>query len=73
MKYVVEVRETLKKEVQVFAESEQEARKAVIDEYMSGDLVLNADDYCGVTEFTVTETSPSTKTSRVISTQVRKA
>ena len=53
MKYVVEVRETLKKEVQVFAESEQEAKQAVIDEYMAGNLVLNADDYSGVAEFTV--------------------
>ena len=73
MKYVVEVREILRKEVQVFAVSEEDAKKAVIEEYMSGDLVLNAGDYSGVTEFTVTETSPSTKTSRVISTQVRKA
>lgn len=53
MKYIVEVREILKREIQVFAASEEDARKAVIDEYMSGELVLTAGDYSGVTEITV--------------------
>lgn len=54
-KYIVTITETLKKEVQVFEKSEEDARKAVVDEYMNGNIVLTADDYMGTAEFTVRE------------------
>ena len=53
--FIVEVTEVLKKEVQVWAESADKAKKDVMEEYMDGNLVLTADDYHGETTFTVRE------------------
>ena len=43
--YNVTIRETLGKTVQVEAESDQEARDMVIEDYYSENIVLTADDY----------------------------
>ena len=43
--YNVTIKETLGKTVQVEAESNQEARDMVIEDYYSENIVLTADDY----------------------------
>ena len=43
--YNVTIKETLGKTVQVQAESNQEARDMVIEDYYSENIVLTADDY----------------------------
>ena len=47
-KYEVEVRETLSRTVVVGAYNELDAMEQVRDQYRAGQLVLDADDYSGV-------------------------
>lgn len=51
MKYLVEITETLQKQIEVEAESEQEAEDIVKSHYKSGAVELAADD---IKEITVT-------------------
>ena len=50
--YTVEIKEVLRREVEIEAYSEAEAHDKVIDMYYDGDIVLDSDDACE-TEFIV--------------------
>lgn len=53
MKYTIEIEEVLRRSVSVEAENEAEARKAVENMYRNGEVVLDAEDFCGETDFRV--------------------
>ena len=52
MKYLITVKETLKRTVTIEADSETEAEEIAQDKWMDADIVLDADDFTGV-EFIV--------------------
>ena len=52
--YTVEIKEVLRREVEIEAYSEAEAHDKVIDMYYDGDIVMDSDDVSdGETEFCV--------------------
>ena len=64
-KYNVTIVETLKKTVEVEAESPEEANQLVTDEWYSGEHILDADRFDGV-EFESITPRPTTKGVRTI-------
>ena len=52
--YTVEIKEVLRREVEIEAYSEAEAHDKVMDKYYDGDIVMDSDDVSdGETEFCV--------------------
>lgn len=51
MKYTIEIEEVLRRSVSVEAANEAEARKVVEGMYRDGEIVLDAEDFCGEAEF----------------------
>lgn len=47
MKYLLEIRETLSKQVKINAESIEDALSIIQKQYLNSKIVLNADDFVG--------------------------